>query len=108
MSSCPICATPLTASVCSACGYDPSRDYKRFPTYAPIPATKTEFLHCIRCGGIQFGLRSGDERPVCLSCGLPRPAVEMPPVALAAHHSVFLRPDGSAAAVGVMCPAGPT
>ena len=85
MSSCPICATPLTASVCSACGYDPSRDYKRFPTYAPIPATKTEFLHCIRCGGIQFGLRSGDEQPVCLSCGLPRPAVEMPPVALAAY-----------------------
>ena len=100
MSKCPICNTQYTASVCPSCGYDPSRDYSRFPTYRPLPRSETDFVHCVRCGSTRFGLRRRDERPVCLDCGLPRPVGVLPSLALAAYHTVFLRPDGSAAAIG--------
>ena len=104
MTNCPICHTQLHNSPCPACGYDPSRDYTHFPTCSPLPAglphRETELLHCVRCGGTHFGLRRSDARPVCLSCGLLRPASVMPPVALAAYHTVFLAPDSRACAIG--------
>lgn len=55
--------------------YDPSTDYARYPTLAPLPARMhagcADCLFCPGCGGETFCLRRTDRKPVCTRCGQP-------------------------------------
>ena len=54
--NCPICGKKLTAMVCD-CGYDRSRDYEKYPTFAPvlrgvesIAVLRDRLDNLVRCG----------------------------------------------------------
>ena len=63
--NCPVCDTPLTVGCCSVCGYDPSRDYERAPTFAPVKEVPSvgalrelrspkDAMRCEKCGSTAF------------------------------------------------------
>lgn len=57
-------------------GYDPSVDYGKYPTLAPLPArSRSDLIRCEHCGGTDFLLLRPDGRAVCKQCG---GAPEMP------------------------------
>ena len=74
--------------------YDPSTDYARYPTLAPLPAGKLsgcgDYVSCSGCGGNNFLLRRKDRKLLCARCGkemeqqapnaVPKPAVSPAPV----------------------------
>lgn len=53
--------------------YDPTTDYTRYPTLAPLPAgmrfRSEDYVSCPGCGGRTFLLRRGDRKLVCARCG---------------------------------------
>ena len=103
MTHCPVCETQLNTAICPECGFDCSRDYEAYPTFGPVGAAvsrRRDLLRCSGCGSIHFGLRRPEGTPVCLKCGRGWTPFSLSLVAPAAYHSVFLRPDGTAAAVG--------
>lgn len=64
--------------------FDQSKDYRKHPTFAPLPAWLLEeigYLRCPGCGGIHFVLRGNDHQPVCLNCGY-RPVQNQKPDAV--------------------------
>ena len=109
MPLCPICAAPVQGKPC-ACGYDPSRDYARYPTLAPLKSTVSDaqeaYLRCPDCGGTAFRFRLKDRVHICLHCRRelvpdgPTPAAKIVTVALGEHHAVALHRDGTVRAVG--------
>lgn len=51
-------------------GYDPSVDFTKYPTLAPLPRShRGEFLRCAHCGGVEFLFRKTDGAAVCKKCG---------------------------------------
>ena len=94
MTNCPICHTQLHNSPCPACGYDPSRDYGRYPTFAMLPGRAVpqsrrepdDAAACPGCGGKQFFFRPDAKELICVRCGhtlavsAPQPAVKPAPV----------------------------
>ena len=87
---CPVCDTALTSPVCPVCGYDPSRDYERAPTFAPVADAPSvaalrkqrvpkDALRCEKCGSAAFTIRIPDGTRRCQSCGWspdPSPHIE--------------------------------
>ena len=79
MTNCPVCNTALSENLCPSCGYDRSRDYALFPTFAPVPVAQTaprkqempreDVIRCSKCGGTSFSLQAGTMLPVCRRCG---------------------------------------
>ena len=104
--------------------YDPSTDYGRYPTLAPLPEELTgRFARCEGCGGVDFRFRLPDWAAVRKKCGAklalpaqkpaskltqtaPPPKVsakrELPNIQIvgALEHTVLLRPDGTVRARG--------
>lgn len=99
--------------------YDPSTDYARYPTLAPLPVGKLsgrgDYVSCPGCGGTNFLLRRADRKLLCARCGselelqaapvpaskavIPATRKPVPPrlqaAGLANDEYVFLCPDGS-------------
>ena len=80
MDRCPIChANMPPETICDVCGYDPSRDYSRYPTFGPLPPNTpvqtchVDFLRCSACGGVSFRFRTGDRVFVCTNCRQTHP-----------------------------------
>ena len=90
MSICHKCGGVLQNGICAACGYDPSRDYGRYPTFAMLPGRTIpqprrepdDAAACPGCGGKQFFFRPGAKELVCVRCGhtlavsAPQPAAK--------------------------------
>ena len=62
---CPVCDSELNSLSCPVCGFDASRDYERFPTFAPIREAVSaaglrdrrapkDALRCEKCGSTAF------------------------------------------------------
>lgn len=129
MPNCPVCDTPLSENICPECGFDRSRHYEAFPTFAPVPAAnavsrlrgaRENVIRCAKCGGTSFSLQAGTMLPVCRRCGAvftpPQPekpaetpktpkqphgrADEIVSVAGGFDHTVVLYGDGHVRAVG--------
>ena len=68
--------------------YDPSRDYIRYPTFAPLPDSRAQ---CKECGGSVFEFLLPQWKPVCLQCGteLPLPGIPQQPVQSEQPESEF-------------------
>lgn len=77
---CPICSGGRFASTCPDCGFDPSRDYERFPTFGPVGKALSraalrsrlapaDAQRCEKCGGTAFVIRVPDNTRRCSSCG---------------------------------------
>ena len=50
--------------------YDPSVDYGKYPTLAPLPEELTgRFARCESCGGADFRFLLPDWTAVCKKCG---------------------------------------
>ena len=109
---------------------DPSKDYARYPTLAPLPAGTPSphgYICCPLCSGTAFRLRRMDRVPVCMGCEYVLEAEDIlpqlpedpeqtqtedfsftpnaaPPFKLqivrGPDHTVVLRPDGTVKAVG--------
>lgn len=89
--------------------HDPSLDYLRYPTFAPLPR---QVARCGSCGGSAFEFLLPQWKPVCRRCGmeLKLPHIVTAPCIPTKHpgiqfcqgfcHMVFLRPDGTVRAVG--------
>lgn len=78
--SCPVCSSSRFASTCPDCGFDPSRDYDRFPTFGPVGKALSraalrsrlapaDAQRCEKCGGTSFVIRVPDNTRRCSSCG---------------------------------------
>ena len=87
---------------------DPSVDYFRYPTFAPIPQP---FFRCTGCGGTDFGFLLPKLQPRCKRCGLEpelsltaeKPVQKsLPHIQICGSdgHIVVLRPDGTVRAIG--------
>lgn len=87
--NCPICEKKLTAVVCD-CGYDRSRDYENYPTFAPVPRglesiavlrdRLNNLVRCAGCGGHTFVLNRKDGNLACSGCGRALTAEELKPL----------------------------
>lgn len=92
--------------------YDPSTDYGRYPTLAPLPEELLgTFARCEKCGGVDFRFRLPDWTAECKKCGaelvLPVPITSlhatpmlpktapMKPVPVQFVNDVLLRSDGT-------------
>ena len=65
--------------------YDPSMDYGRYPTFAPLPEELLgQFARCETCGGVDFRFRLPDWTAVCKRCG--EPLRSAPPVIQPQKH----------------------
>ena len=113
MTNCPVCNISLSEQICPSCGYDASRDYARFPTFAPLaPGTpapsRQAVLRCRQCGSTRFSLRLQDRVHICADCGatLDESAIRaqgsarITAIAAGDSHLVGLRADGAVLAVG--------
>lgn len=77
MSTCHKCGGALRNGICAACGYDPSRDYGRYPTFAMLPGRTIsqprrepdDAAACPGCGGKQFFFRPRAGALSCVRCG---------------------------------------
>ena len=107
---CPVCDSELNSLSCPVCGFDASRDYERFPTFAPIREAVSaaglrdrrapkDALRCEKCGSTAFSIRIPDNTRRCQRCGWTpdhRPHIEC-----SCGGRYFLVPaDGS----GLLCP----
>ena len=94
--------------------HDPSLDYARYPTLAPI---SRPFLRCSHCGSTNFGFLLPALKPMCKGCGhepalmvakpgarISAPRPQCPrlriPIVQSDEHIVILRPDGTVKARG--------
>lgn len=88
--NCPVCEKEMHSPVC-ACGYDMSRDYEKYPTFAPVPKglvcgkvqrnRRNDLVRCAGCGGQTFVLGRKTGRLACSSCGMILPPEELKPLA---------------------------
>ena len=89
---------------------DPSRDYGRYPTLAPLNSAvsvKQEvYLRCPDCGGTAFRFRLKDRAHICLHCqrevstDVPTEKQKVISFAFGDQHTAALHRDGTVRAVG--------
>lgn len=76
--NCPVCEKEMTGPVCD-CGYDRSRDFEMYPTFAPVPegmesfaavrARREDMFCCTECGSFSFSMSRKTGEMKCLRCG---------------------------------------
>ena len=76
--NCPVCEKEMTGPVCD-CGYDRSRDFEMYPTFAPVPEGMesvavlrdrlNNLVRCEGCGGHTFVLNKKTGSLACSGCG---------------------------------------
>lgn len=87
---CPVCEKEMNSLVC-ACGYDASRDYEKYPTFAPglkgltsvtgLRDRRNNLVRCEGCGGHTFVLNKKTGSLACADCGRALSAEELRPLA---------------------------
>lgn len=86
---CPICDEKMDTQVC-VCGYDVSRDYEKYPTFAPVPRgvesgavlrdRMNNLVRCAGCGYHGFALSKTEGKLACMHCGRALTEAELKPL----------------------------
>ncbi len=120
MNRCPVCGKENTGFVCSDCGFDLSCDFERLPTLSMVKSgslscSKLKIVReakfknvkrCEVCGGYTFYF---DEEKYILTCPVCGKVIKLEKakkrnkitaVAAGDYHTVVLKEDGTAAAIG--------
>lgn len=89
MMKCPVCDGAMDASVCG-CGYDISRDYRKYPTLGSLPEglesvsalreRREDDVRCAGCGAQRFRLSRSRGMLLCDRCGRALTAEELKPL----------------------------
>ena len=87
--NCPVCEKEMTGPLCD-CGYDRSRDFEMYPTFAPVPEGMesvavlrdrlNNLVRCEGCGGHTFVLNKKTGSLACSGCGRALSAEELKPL----------------------------
>lgn len=85
--NCPICNRETDSLLCPGCGFDRSRDYEVFPTFAPLSGSRDArsrlrdgMLRCADCGCGEFRLLFSQGSLSCRRCGHLLTSLELEPV----------------------------